>query len=163
MVESNSAQLSEIFHALSDGTRRAMLAILAKSSASVGELAAPFEISLAAASKHIKVLERAGLVQRTVMGRTHICKLKPELLEAGMAWIRHYERFWIQRFNDEAMEQNKPLARLKNSVLSYDKPTEPVAEMDWDATKLENLMAEIPEGYPKVPSWDSMPTEDKEK
>lgn len=98
MVE-YSSQLDDTFHALADGTRRAMLLALAERPASVGELAAPFEISLAAASKHIKVLERAGLVQRSVFGRTHVCELDAAPLREGMEWMRHYEKFWNQRLD----------------------------------------------------------------
>lgn len=71
-----------------------MLRSLSQQALSVGELAEPFDISLAAASKHIKVLERAGMVQREVQGRTHVCRLNAEPMHAGMEWIRHYERFW---------------------------------------------------------------------
>lgn len=66
----------------------------------MGELAGPFDISLAAASKHIKVLERAGLVRRSVQGRTHLCRLDPRPMHAGMEWIRHYEGFWRERLDD---------------------------------------------------------------
>jgi len=76
-----------------------MLRSLSTRPCSVGELAAPFQISLAAASKHIKVLERAGLVTRNVQGRTHLCSLRPEPLAAGQAWLRHYEQFWNQRLD----------------------------------------------------------------
>jgi len=76
-----------------------MLRSLAKCPSSVGELAAPFAISLAAASKHIKTLERAGLVQRTVQGRTHICRLDAAPMHAGAEWLRHYERFWGARLD----------------------------------------------------------------
>lgn len=99
MVELTPQRLDEVFHALADGTRRAMLLALAEHPATVGELAAPFDISLAAASKHIKVLERAGLVQRTVLGRTHVCALDAVPLHAGMEWIRHYEKFWDRRLD----------------------------------------------------------------
>ena len=99
MVEYEPARLDEVFHALADGTRRAMLRTLAERPASVGELASPFDMSLAAASKHIKVLERAGLVQRTVHGRTHVCSLDPEPLDQGAAWIRRTEQFWTGRLD----------------------------------------------------------------
>ncbi len=83
-----------VFHALSDATRRSMLRTLARRQCSVGELAAPFDISLAAASKHIKVLERAGLVRRNVRGRTHLCRLDPRPLRECAEWVNFYERFW---------------------------------------------------------------------
>jgi DNA-binding transcriptional ArsR family regulator len=96
MVEYSSQQLDAVFHALADGTRRRMLRSLGGQPRSVGELAAPFQISLAAASKHIKVLERAGLVTRTIHGRTHLCRLQPEALAASQQWLRFYEQFWNQ-------------------------------------------------------------------
>lgn len=86
--------LDAVFAALSDRTRRGMLARLAEGERSVGDLAAPFAMSLAAASKHIKVLEAAGLVRREVLGRTHRVHLDAQPLHAGMEWIRHYEAFW---------------------------------------------------------------------
>ncbi len=99
MVEGDSRRLDAMFHALSDPTRRAMLRDLSRHKRSVGELAAPFDISLAAASKHIKVLERAGLVQREVHGRLHVCQLDATPLHAGLEWMRHYERFWNERLD----------------------------------------------------------------
>jgi DNA-binding transcriptional ArsR family regulator len=99
MVESSSARLDAVFHAVADPTRRAMLRNLARQPRSVGELAAPFEMSLAAASKHIKVLERAGLVQRSVQGRNHLCRLDARPLQDGLAWMRRYERFWNERLD----------------------------------------------------------------
>jgi len=97
MVEQQT--LDAVFHALSDPTRRAMLHSLSGSQHTVGELAAPFDISLAAASKHIKVLERAGLVRRSIEGRTHVCSLDAAPMHAGMEWIRHYEKYWNQRLD----------------------------------------------------------------
>jgi DNA-binding transcriptional ArsR family regulator len=91
--------LDDVFHALSDPTRRAMLNSLSRSKRTVGELAEPFSISLAAASKHIKVLERAGLVRRSIEGRTHVCSLDAAPLHAGMEWIRHYEKYWSDRLD----------------------------------------------------------------
>jgi DNA-binding transcriptional ArsR family regulator len=99
MVEYPSPQLDAVFHALADPTRRAMLHRLSVQDRSIGELAAPFEMSLAAASKHIKVLERAGLLQRTVKGRTHVCRLNARPMHAGVEWMRHYEKFWSTRLD----------------------------------------------------------------
>src|SRR3546814_3973617 len=90
----NSPHLDGVFQALSDPTRRAMLQALAEQPRTVGELAAPFEISLAGASKHIQVLERAGLIHREVQGRVHTCHPDARPLHAGAEWIRHYERSW---------------------------------------------------------------------
>ena len=99
MVESDTPQLTALFRALSDPTRRAMLGALAEGPRTVGELAAPYEISLAGASKHIQMLERAGLVQRDVRGRVHTCRLDARPLHAGAEWLRHYERFWNRRLD----------------------------------------------------------------
>jgi DNA-binding transcriptional ArsR family regulator len=95
----NQLQLDALFGALSDRTRRDMLRRLAAREHTVGELAAPFDMTLAAASKHIKVLENAGLVRRTVRGRSHLCRLHAQPLHAGLEWLRHYERFWNQRLD----------------------------------------------------------------
>ena len=114
MVDSSSHQLDEIFHALSDPTRRAMLRSLAVEPHNVGDLAKPFEISLAAASKHIKVLERAGLVKRSVQGRTHVCSLDARPMHAGHEWLRHYEKFWQQRIDVlEALLEAEDAAKAK--------------------------------------------------
>ena len=99
MVEHSPERLDAVFRALADPTRRAMLRSLSRQACSVGELAEPFDISLAAASKHIKALERAGLVQREVQGRTHVCRLDARPLHAGMEWMRHYEQFWNQKLD----------------------------------------------------------------
>ncbi len=74
-----------------------MLARLAESEQTVGELAVPYRMSLAAASKHIQRLERAGLVKRTVRGRMHYCRLDPRPLERADEWLRDYERLWDTR------------------------------------------------------------------
>lgn len=65
----------------------------------MGQLAEPFEISLAAASKHIKVLENAGLIRREIRGRVHICRLDPGPLASVQEWLTFYERFWTDRLN----------------------------------------------------------------
>jgi DNA-binding transcriptional ArsR family regulator len=94
-----STRLDAVFGALSDPTRRAMLHALARQPRTIGELAAPFDISLAGASKHIQVLERAGLIQRDVQGRVHTCRIDARPLHAGAEWIRHYERFWNRKLD----------------------------------------------------------------
>lgn len=94
-----SESLDQVFQALSDPTRRAMLGDLAVQPRTVGELAAPFDISLAGASKHIQVLERAGLVRREIQGRVHTCHLDARPLHAGAEWLRHYERFWNRKLD----------------------------------------------------------------
>jgi DNA-binding transcriptional ArsR family regulator len=99
MVKSETPQLDSVFRALGDATRRRMLLDLAEGERSVGQLAAPFDISLAAASKHIKALEQAGLVRREVRWRTHMCRLEPGPLASAHAWLSHYERFWTGRLD----------------------------------------------------------------
>lgn len=99
MIEYRTPSLDSVFQALADPTRRAMLAELRRREHSVGELAAPHRISLAAASKHIKTLERAGLVKRTVRGRTHLCALEAAPLADADAWLREYARFWNKRLD----------------------------------------------------------------
>ncbi|MBO9560668.1 MAG: winged helix-turn-helix transcriptional regulator [Caulobacter sp.] len=97
MVELNASQLDSVFHALGDATRRRMLRELADGERTVGQLAEPFSISLAAASKHIKTLENAGLIQREVRGRTHLCRLEPGPLATAQEWLNFYEHFWTSR------------------------------------------------------------------
>lgn len=100
MVDYHSERLDAVFQALADPTRRAMLRQLADGERKVGELAEPYAMTLAAASKHIKALERAGLVRREVRGRIHVCRLDAQPLHGGFEWLRHYERFWNQRLDD---------------------------------------------------------------
>lgn len=99
MVEYHSEQIDTVFHALGDATRRRMLRELAKGERTVGQLAEPFAISLAAASKHIKALEHAGLIRREVRGRTHLCRLEPGPLATAHQWLSFYERFWTSRLD----------------------------------------------------------------
>jgi DNA-binding transcriptional ArsR family regulator len=97
MVDHSGARLDIVFRALGDQTRRAMLARLARKEMTVSELAAPYRISLAAASKHIQTLERAGLIRRTVRGRIHYCRIDPRPLARADEWLRAYERLWDTR------------------------------------------------------------------
>ncbi|MBD1382600.1 ArsR/SmtB family transcription factor [Metabacillus arenae] len=99
MVNYNEDYLNEIFHALADSTRREMVHMMALKERTVSELAKPFDMSLAAISKHIKVLERANLVDRIVNGRTHICRLNAESLSQAKEWLSFYEKFWSNRFD----------------------------------------------------------------
>lgn len=116
MVELNAPLLDSVFHALADATRRRMLRDLADGERTVGQLAEPFSISLAAASKHIKALENAGLIRREVRGRTHLCRLAPGPLASAHAWLSFYERFWIERLDvlerllreEDARQSRKP-------------------------------------------------------
>ncbi|OEO30372.1 transcriptional regulator [Devosia insulae DS-56] len=101
--------LDAVFHALSDPTRRAMLRALAGGEHNIGELAQPFDMSFPAASKHVRVLEQAGLVRREVRGRSHICRLAPEALADASGWFAFYEQFWTERFDalDALFRQSK--------------------------------------------------------
>jgi DNA-binding transcriptional ArsR family regulator len=99
MVESESPRLDAVFRALGDATRRRMLLELADGERSVSQLAEPFDISLAAASKHIKALENAGLIRREVRWRTHVCRLAPAPLASAHEWLSFYERFWTDRLD----------------------------------------------------------------
>ena len=116
MVERETPQLDSIFHALGDATRRRMLRDLAAGQRTVSQLAEPFSISLAAASKHIKALEKAGLIRREVRGRTHLCRLDAGALSKAHAWLSFYERFWGGRLDElerllreeDASKSNKP-------------------------------------------------------
>ena len=99
MVEHESPQLDAVFHALGDTTRRRMLRTLASGERTVGQLAEPFAISLAAASKHIKALENAGLIRREVRGRTHLCRLEPGPLAGANQWLSFYQDFWTGRLD----------------------------------------------------------------
>ena len=87
-------RLDAVFHALGHRARRALLARLAKSPAMITELAGPFAMSLPAVSRHIRVLETAGLVARSIDGRMHRCSLNPKPFKSVEAWLEHYRQFW---------------------------------------------------------------------
>ena len=89
--------LDQVYGALADPTRRAILGVLADGEANVGSLAERFPISLNGVSKHVKVLERAGLVERTVQGREHRLRLNAEPLREASMWLEHYRTFWDGR------------------------------------------------------------------
>jgi DNA-binding transcriptional ArsR family regulator len=99
MVELETPEMDAVFHALGDATRRRMLRQLAAGEQTVSQLAEPCAMSLAAASKHIKALENAGLIQREVRGRTHLCRLAPGPLASAHEWLSFYEQFWTDRLN----------------------------------------------------------------
>lgn len=94
MVKYNSNQLSAVFSALSDETRRGIIASLAKQTLSAQELAAPYSMSLPAISKHLKVLENADLVHREIKGRQHIFSLNVNSLVSANEWLEHHQQFW---------------------------------------------------------------------
>jgi DNA-binding transcriptional ArsR family regulator len=97
MVEHNTNELDRVFSALGDPTRRTLLRRLCVGPASVSELAAPLEMSLNAVSKHLKVLEKAGLVRREIHGRVHHVYLNAGPLEKAEKWVNHYRQFWDAR------------------------------------------------------------------
>lgn len=99
MVEYSESGLDRAFAALSDPTRRAMLAMLRKGSRSVSDLAQPFPISLQAAMKHLDVLSSAGLITRKKEGRTVACALRPQPLAAAKRWLKRYEQTWNERLD----------------------------------------------------------------
>ena len=110
--------LSETFAALADPTRRAILARLASGETSVTELAEPFELSLPAISKHLKVLERAGLIARSREAQWRPCKLEPHPLKEVADWIEDYRRFWEESFDrlDEYLCELKKKEKSKHEV-----------------------------------------------
>jgi len=113
-------QLSSTFAALADPTRRAILARLTLGETSVTELARPFEMSMPAVSKHLKVLERAGLIARGREAQWRPCRLHAEPLRDALSWIEEYRRFWsvhidaLERHLDR-MEQSKAKAKPKKT------------------------------------------------
>jgi DNA-binding transcriptional ArsR family regulator len=104
--------MNDVFHALSDETRRAMLRELAKGERTIGELSAPFPMTLAAASKHIRTLEKAGLLRREIRWRTHVCHLEAAPLKQAIDELVHYERFWTSRLDilDHLLREEDSLA-----------------------------------------------------
>jgi DNA-binding transcriptional ArsR family regulator len=104
-------QLSLTFAALADPTRRAILELLTVREMAVTELAAPFDISLPAISKHLKVLARAGLIERTREAQVRPCALKAEPLKEASGWVENYRRHWEESFDrlDGVLEEMKTL------------------------------------------------------
>src|SRR5450756_1842171 len=98
MVDDRVA-MDAVFHALASQSRRDMLTRLSAGPLTVGQLAAPLDMSLAAAAKHVQVLERAGLIRRTIDGRRHICRLEPGPLASAHAWLAFYQRHWSERLD----------------------------------------------------------------
>ena len=100
--------LDTAYAALADPTRRAILARLAKSEATVGEIAEPFPISGPAISRHLKVLEEARLIARTRRGQQLVCRLNPEGLRAAQEWLDRYQAFWTGAFDRLDIHLKKP-------------------------------------------------------
>jgi DNA-binding transcriptional ArsR family regulator len=108
-MHADTHQLDRVFFALSDATRRAILEKLAGGSATVGELAQPFEISAPAISRHMRILESAGLVVRQKHGREHHCQLSTNTLRTAEDWINFHRHFWESRLDalEQYLDQNK--------------------------------------------------------
>jgi DNA-binding transcriptional ArsR family regulator len=118
MVNKKSIALDETFGMLADATRRGILERLARGGARVTELAEPFAMSLPAISRHLRVLEEAGLVRRTRMGREHHLELEPAPIKAAVRWMEQYRRFWegsLDRLADylEQEQKGKPKKRRR--------------------------------------------------
>ena len=99
MGASQSPLLDHVYGAIADPTRRAILSVLARGEETVGGLAGRFPISFNGVSKHVKVLERAGLVERTVHGREHRLRLHAAPLREAARWLEHYRAFWEERLD----------------------------------------------------------------
>jgi DNA-binding transcriptional ArsR family regulator len=113
MASAHELHLNQIYGAIADPTRRAILAVLAHGDVNVGSLAGRFPISFNGVSKHVKVLERAGLVERTISGREHRIHLKAGPLREAAQWLEHYRAFWDTRLDAlEALllEPERPVA-----------------------------------------------------
>jgi DNA-binding transcriptional ArsR family regulator len=117
----NDDELDQVFHALADGTRRALLRQLAQGPRSITALAAPFAMTLPAVSKHIRVLEAGGLLQREVNGRLHRCTLNVERLQDAQQWLDEYRAFWegsldsLARYIEQQDAQAAPTAAKKKT------------------------------------------------
>jgi DNA-binding transcriptional ArsR family regulator len=108
MVNNSPERLDMVFSALSDPTRRAILERLAHSQASVTELAAPFAMSLPAISKHLRILEHAGLIAREKEGRIHHMRLAAAAMKDAAEWLGHYRQFWEDQFDNLTVFLDNP-------------------------------------------------------
>ena len=109
----DSEKVDRVFHALSNRTRRGMVRQLSTGECSVGDLAKPAAMTFAAASKHVKVLEKAGLVNRRVAGRQHLCSLRSEPLREANEWLSFYEKFWSDNLDRLAAVIEEDMAKEK--------------------------------------------------
>jgi DNA-binding transcriptional ArsR family regulator len=122
MVKYQQEMLDNVFSALADPTRRAILARLAEGESSVGELAEPFDISLPAISRHLRVLRNAGLVLRHKDGRVRRCALDAAPLKAASDWVETYRRFWDDQF--DALAEYLEREQENSNAQSTNKPKE---------------------------------------
>jgi DNA-binding transcriptional ArsR family regulator len=121
MVNYLSTPLDAAFGALADPTRRAILARLAQGEATVTELAEPFRVSLPAVSKHLRVLESAGLLKREIDGRVHRCRLATEPMKRAAEWIEMYRAFWEGQFDELAKYLKSSTQEEKNRWEAHSK------------------------------------------
>ncbi len=107
--------LNAVFFALSDPTRRGILSQLARGKTTIGELSRPFPISAPAISKHMKILEKAGLIDRQVEGRQHVCSLSSDALQTAEDWINFHREFWECRLDalDDFLTKKEPTKEEK--------------------------------------------------
>jgi DNA-binding transcriptional ArsR family regulator len=115
VVNNQPERLDTVFSALSDPTRRAILERLARSQASVTELAAPFDMSLPAISKHLRVLEHAGLIAREKEGRVHHMRLTATAMKDAAEWLGHYRQFWTDQLDSLAAYPDTPSRKTRSS------------------------------------------------
>jgi DNA-binding transcriptional ArsR family regulator len=115
MVKDQSPALDRVFHALAHPARRTMLRRLAAGERNLSELAAPLRMSFPAASKHVRVLERARLVRRRIVGRTHLCRIEGKPLADANAWLEEYRQIWEGNF--------QRLDELLNELKAQEKPS----------------------------------------
>lgn len=113
MVQDKSPKLDRVFHALAHPARRTILRRLSEGQTNLSELASPLRMSFPAASKHVRVLERAGMVRRRVVGRTHICRIDGKVLTEVNQWLEDFRRVWERNFLrlDALLDQMKAEAR----------------------------------------------------
>jgi DNA-binding transcriptional ArsR family regulator len=121
MVEYSQEELNRVFSAVADPTRRAILQALAKKPATITEVAKPFPVSLNAVSKHVMVLERAGLVRREVQGREHVCSLEARPLQDATAWLDYYRQFWEVRLDALERYVARKMRRTKKGATTHGK------------------------------------------
>jgi DNA-binding transcriptional ArsR family regulator len=118
MVKQSSPSLDRVFHALAHPARRAMLSRLMDGEHNLTELAAPLRMSFPAASKHVRVLERARLLRRRVVGRTHLCRIEGQPLAQANQWLENYRKIWEDNFQrlDELLDELKAQEKQSKST-----------------------------------------------
>lgn len=122
-IATSDEKLTDVFHALADTTRRTLLEKLRRGPAKVTDLAAPFEMSLPAVSKHLRVLENARLIRREVIGREHLCSLDAAALADAESWLQTYRIFWQQSL--ESLDDFLEAEKIQNKKLKSKAKTKP--------------------------------------